>query len=401
MSDAADRPINRLAVVAILIALFGTIIGLGATDLVLPAVTVIPIELGGTQAEAQFILGAYIAGTSIGLILWGEAGAKFDQLKLLAISLLCFSVVSLISPLMPSVPALSVCRFVQGLFGAAAAVFAPVWIRAVLPERFVVQSFGLLASIESLTPAFAPVLGLWLLSALGWTSSFCLLGGLAFLTLIALLGVKLVQPNLKIVGARGSYKSLFANVHYLKYGISQAASLSGLLIFVFGMPSVTVHVLELEMSAFIMMQIIGIFCFILCANTSNLLVKRFGAETVILLGSSLSALAMLIMLVLAALGFDHFYAYVALFTLVNAGLGLRGPPGFNRALEVSDGNEARAAGLLLFAAFMLTAVGTAITAPFVEYRMHELLAVSFMVLAISPTLLVSITGKRLKNPGEP
>lgn len=401
MSDAADKPMNRLAVIAILIALVGTIIGLGAIDLVLPAITVIPIALGGTQAEAQFILGAYIAGTSIGLILWGEVGAKFDQLKLLVISLFCFSLVSFISPLMPSVPALTLCRFVQGLFGAAAAVFAPVWIRAVLPDRYIVPSFGLLASIESLTPAFAPVLGLWLLGLFGWTSSFYLLGALALLTLFALLGVKAIQPDLKVLGARGSYKSLVANVPYLKYGLSQAASLSGLLIFVFGMPAVTVHVLELKMSAFIMMQIIGIFCFILCANTSNLLVKRVGADTVILIGSFLSALAMLIMLAFAAYGIDHFYPYVALFTLVNAGLGLRGPPGFNRALQVSDGNEARAAGLLLFSAFMITATGTAATAPYVEYGMRELLAVSFIVLAISPLLLLSLSGSEPQKTGTP
>ncbi|MEM9670088.1 MAG: MFS transporter [Pseudomonadota bacterium] len=397
MSDAPDRAINGVAMIAILIALLGTIIGLAATDLVLPAVTVIPDVLGGTQAEAQFILGAYIAGTSIGLILWGEAGAKFDQLKLMMDSLLCFSFVSLISPYMPNTLALSTCRLAQGLFDAAPTVFAPVWIRAVLPERYVVQSFGMLASFESLTPAFAPILGLWLLSSFGWSSSFYLLGGLALITLLALIGVKTIHPSLKVVGARGSYVSLIRSAQYMRYGLSQAASLSGLLIFVFGMPAVTVHVFELKMSTFISMQVIGIVCFIFCANTATYLVARFSAEGVILVGSSLSALAMLLMWSLAAFGVGQFYVYVALLTLVNAGLGMRGPPGFNQALQVSDGNEARAAGLLLFSAFLLTAMGTAVTAAFVEFGMLELLAVSFGVLALSPAMLITLKRRGLEQ----
>eukprot|EP00903_Cladosiphon_okamuranus_P003179 g3177.t1 len=388
MSETPAQTLSVVSLIAILIALFGTIMGLAATDLVLPAITVIPDVLGGSQAEAQFVLGTYIAGTSIGLILWGEAGARVDQFKLMIGSLFCFSAVSLISPFMPSIPALSACRFVQGLFGAAPAVFAPVWIRSVLPEKYVVQSFGILASIESLTPAFAPVLGLWLLTAFGWSSSFYLLGGLALITLIALVAVTLSQPSLRIVGAKGTYASLVRNFSYIKYGLSQAASLAGLLIFVFGMPAVTVHVFELEMSAFIAMQVIGIFCFIVCANTASFLAKRFGAARMIFFGSSLSAIAMLMMCLLALAGGFEFYVYAALFTLVNAGLGLRGPPGFNQALQESDGNEARAAGLLLFAAFMITASGTALTAPYVEFGLSELLGVSFAVLALSPALLL-------------
>ena len=40
----------------------GTVLGLAGTDLILPAVPALPETLGGTQAVAQLVLAAFVAG---------------------------------------------------------------------------------------------------------------------------------------------------------------------------------------------------------------------------------------------------------------------------------------------------------------------------------------------------
>ena len=42
----------------------GSALGLAGTDLVLPAIPTLPEKLGGTQAMAQYVLAAYVAGVA-------------------------------------------------------------------------------------------------------------------------------------------------------------------------------------------------------------------------------------------------------------------------------------------------------------------------------------------------
>ena len=76
---------------------FGTILGIAGTDLVLPAIPTMPRELGGTPALAQMVLAAYAAGTLLGLLIFGELGARYSPRKLLVWSLGLFAVTSIVS----------------------------------------------------------------------------------------------------------------------------------------------------------------------------------------------------------------------------------------------------------------------------------------------------------------
>ena len=135
----------------------GTILGLAGTDLVLPAVPSLPETLRGSQAMAQLVLAAFVAGGCIGLLAFGELGARIDQRNLLVISLAAYALVSFACMAAPSLSVLVGLRFLQGLTGSAAAVFAPGMIRAMFSEEKAVGALGFMASIESLIPALAPV----------------------------------------------------------------------------------------------------------------------------------------------------------------------------------------------------------------------------------------------------
>ena len=174
----------------------GTILGLAGTDLVLPAVPSLPETLGGSQAMAQLVLAAFVAGGCIGLLAFGELGARIDQRNLLVISLAAYALVSFACMAAPSLSVLVGLRFLQGLTGSAAAVFAPGMIRAMFSEEKAVGALGFMASIESLIPALAPVLGVWLLLAFGWKSSFLALGilSLGVAALVAMLRHRLPAP---------------------------------------------------------------------------------------------------------------------------------------------------------------------------------------------------------------
>ena len=128
-------------------ALFGlvaasTILGIAGTDLVLPAVPSLPEALGSSIEKAQMVLAAYAVGTLVGLIAFGELGARHDPRRLMIWSLGLFTPASIAATLAPSMEWLIAFRLAQGAFGAGPAVFAPGFIKGIFAEDRAAAAIG-------------------------------------------------------------------------------------------------------------------------------------------------------------------------------------------------------------------------------------------------------------------
>jgi MFS family permease len=381
MASGVTRPQMSLALVVA-----STLLGLMGTDLVLPAVPSLPETLGGDPGAAQLVLASYLAGTAIGLLAFGALGDRFSTRSLFIASLLLTAASSIACALAPTIWSLVGLRAVQGAAAAGPAVFAPAVIRAMFDERRAVRAIGTLGSIESLAPALAPILGAWLLALGSWRLSFELMGALA-LTLAA---VNLALPMIPQASRRprGSYAGLLGDPVYLRYALSQAFVLGGLLVFVFGAPAVFVRSFGGTLNDFIVMQVIGVSAFILTANGSASLAARFGAERMITAGTGLAAAGATATLAYAIAGGTSALAVTALFVPVTLGLGVRGPPGFYRAVLASRGDDARGSALVILAIMAAAAGGTATIAPFIEYGLVPLASAAFVLEVAALACLV-------------
>lgn len=373
---------------AFILILCGTVLGIAGTDLILPAVPGLPAALGGTPAEAQLVLAAFVAGAGAGLLLFGELGARFDQPRLLAISLFAYAAASATAGQVGALDALIALRFVQGAAGAAAAVFAPGIIRAGFDPERAVRAIGLLGSIESIVPALAPVAGLWLLAWFGWQGAFDVIAILAFLLALAVAAMRDLFPRPARATRGGGYLVLLRDPVFLRYSLSQAFTLGGLLVFVFGAPVVITASLQGTLTDFVIMQVTGILFFAGGANLAGKLAARFGTETMILFGSALSALGALGILAYALAGGSWPLMLAIVFVPVNLGLGLRGPPGFLRAILASHGDDARGAALVILFILLTAALGTAAAAPFITEGLAPLAAFAAAISAGSVLCLL-------------
>lgn len=381
---------SRTLAFALIVA--GTVLGLAGTNLVLPALPSLPGVLGGTLEQAQLVLAAFVAGSACGLLLFGALGARFDQRALLIASLVAYGLISALAGTSGSLAMLIGLSFVQGAAGSAAAVFSPGMIRVLFGDDRAVSALGLLGSIESLTPAFAPVIGVWLLGAFGWNASFEVIGALALALAIATWAWRRQLPALVSHPSAGGYLDLLGDPTFLRYALSHALTLGGLLVVVFGAPTVFVATLGATLGDFIIMQMTGIATFIVAANMTGRLSQRFGSERLIWIGTTLSAAGALLMLVYALFGGDDTRVVTVLFVPFNLGLGLRGPPGFHRAVLAGRGDGARASALVVVAILATTAIGTACVAPFITLGLMPLAAASSM-LAVGAVMLLHFLPK--------
>lgn len=380
------RPASRYPLAFGLIA-SSTALGIAGTDLVLPAVPVLPNVLGGTIEKAQLVLAAFVAGAAVGLLVFGGLGTRFCQRNLLIGSLLAYALLSFLCSTSPDMDVLISLRFLQGASGAAAAVFAPGMLRQLYGDERAVGAIGLLGSIEALAPALAPIVGLWLIIHGGWQASFNTIGVLATSLAIAILLLPNALPE--VVGRRsvGGYRRLLVDAPFLRQALSHALTLGALLIIVFGAPTVFVGSMGGTMGDFVLMQMLGVAVFATTANLAGRLAGRYGAATLIWRGTLLTAAATLAILSYAVLGGGDIWVVIVLFLGLNAGFGLRGPPGFHAAI-VAAKDDARGAALVVVAILVAAALGTAVVAPFIG---QGLVAIASGAAAFSCAAVIMLT----------
>jgi predicted MFS family arabinose efflux permease len=362
--------------------------GLLGTDLVLPAVPQLPEIFDTTASSAQLVLAAYVGGACAGLLLFGSLSERVATGRLFAGSLIATCVLSLACGMAASIETLIFLRVLQGAAAAAPAVFAPALIKATFDERRAIRAMGLLGSMESLAPALAPLAGAGLLLLGGWQLSFFMLAVIAG-ALALVLGLSAQLPQ---VGRRpeGSYAALLRDVTFLRYALSHAFVLGGLLTFVFGLPAVIVRVLDGTMGDFVLIQMAAIAMFIVSANVADRAATRFGAERIILSGTALCAAGAAGQLLYALAGGSSLLIVLALFAPVNIGLGLRGPPGFYRAVVASHGDDARGAVLVTLCILAIASGGTVLAAPFIADGLFPLASIAFALHAAALVCLVTL-----------
>lgn len=397
-TTTSTRPGKTQALMACAAIISGTVLGLAGTDLVLPAVPALPQIFGTSIAASQLVMALYVAGTSIGLLVFGSLAGYIGRRRLFIGSLALFAITSGAAAFSPSIETLNIIRFLQGAAASGPAVLAPGLIRSLFSELGSIRAISAMGSIEALTPGLAPILGAWLFNQYGWQASFTITA----LLVAALLALMLVKPTLlPSIGTKensgpGSYKILLTNITYLRYAVGHALVLGGLLTFVFSAPAVIVETMGGTIEDFIIMQIVGVSIFIVAANVSGHLVKWFGVERVIWAGTFLALLGGTLLLGYALSGTNNPGHLKWLFWVLNVGLGVRGGPGFVRALSAARGDDDRASALLIFFITGVAAGGTAVVAPFIT---SGLVALTMTVFAIIlPSLLLMIFIKPLQAP---
>ncbi|WP_208179281.1 MFS transporter [Sinorhizobium medicae] len=391
--------VNASPALMFLLISFGTILGIAGTDLILPAIPAMPAALGGTAALAQMVLAAYAAGTLVGLLTFGELGARYSRRTLLVWSLSLFAVTSLLSAYAPTLEWLVILRFAQGAFGSAPAVFAPGFIHGLFPGDKAPSMFGRLGSIESLTPALAPIAGAYLMTVGGWQTSFFTLAGFAVLCAAGSWVYRQSLPHrAEARDIHQSYGSILSNGDFLRHGLSQALSLGSILTFVFGAPAVMTGALGMTIGSFILLQVCGIAFFILASNASNALARRYGTERMIMVGTGGLVFGFLLILLYTSLGGRSLAVLVPLWMTANGAFGIRGPIGFHQAIVASRGDHSRGAALVVAAILGITAGGTAAAAPFINIGWWPL-ALASSLAAILALLCLTLFGSTAKEEG--
>ncbi|MEM5389805.1 MFS transporter [Paraburkholderia phymatum] len=366
-----------------------TVVGTAGTDLVLPAVSGMPISLGCTLEQAQYVLAAFTAGAALGLYGFGELGARGNQRELLAGALGLYAGTSILCALSPTFGSLIGLRFIQGVTASCAAVFAPGMIRAIYGNGRAIAALGLLGSAQAIAAALAPVAGLWLVRAFGWRASFAVIATFAGMLAVATTTGRHLLPACSAnAGKEVGYARLLCSWAFMRQALSYALTVAALLVFVFGVPTVITNAMGGHLYDFIVLQVCGILCFIVANSTAAPLTRRFGASRLITGGTLISVSGGWLLSIYALAGGSNIWCVTTMVLLLDIGMGLRGPAGLHAAMLAADGDDARAASLVGIGVLALTAFATAMTAPFISVGLVAIALASAILAGTALVLLV-------------
>ena len=182
MRPAHSDPLRLIGILAALVAL-----GPLSIDLYLPALPAIAHSLAAPVGKVQLTIGSFLAGFCLGMLLYGPLSDRYGRRPLLLAGITLYVLASLACALATSAEQLIALRVLQAMGGGAGAVTARAIVRDLFPLARAPQVLSQLHLVTMIAPLLAPLLGGWLLLAVGWRALFAGLAGFGLLCLLLVL----------------------------------------------------------------------------------------------------------------------------------------------------------------------------------------------------------------------
>lgn len=195
-----------------------SIIGFLATDMYLPAFDTMRLDFGTSKSNIGASLTLFLGGFAIAQLLWGPISDKYGKPLAINLGLVLFAIASVGIFFTHNITLFLILRVIQAIGGCAAAVSWQALVIERYPEEKTKGVFASIMPLVALSPALAPLIGVYILEHLGWRYIFLILALIAFGLILYTLTIKSTQTSNEIEVAKNKVsKSYFSFFKYRKY----------------------------------------------------------------------------------------------------------------------------------------------------------------------------------------
>ena len=178
-----------------------------ATDMYLPALPVMQVDLGVSASVAQLTLTMTMLGMAVGQMLMGPLSDRYGRKRPLLLGMLGFTAAAVGCAAAESVPLFLAFRFLMGFSGASGIVISRAIARDVCKGPELTRFFAILMMVNGLAPVIAPVIGGQILLFSSWRGVFVLLIAVGLVQAGATLVYReTLAPERRIEGLAASFR---------------------------------------------------------------------------------------------------------------------------------------------------------------------------------------------------
>jgi DHA1 family bicyclomycin/chloramphenicol resistance-like MFS transporter len=227
-------PLNQLNISRHkLAAILGILVMVGpfAIDSIFPAFRILAADFNVPDTAIMQAISIYLVGYSLMSLLHGALSDAFGRKPIILIGLSVFLLASVGCALSDNLQELLIYRFIQGLSAGVGLIVGRAIIRDVYDGDDAQRMMSLVSMIFSIAPAFAPIIGGYLLVGFNWQAIFWFLVVLTFFMQVI---VSLFLPETHPVNKRIPFHPITLSKSYWSMGKSSAfrmLAFSGTLIF--------------------------------------------------------------------------------------------------------------------------------------------------------------------------
>ncbi len=361
----SDGRVNRLKIILILGAL--SALGPLTIDMYLPGWPIMTKEFGASTSAIQLTLTACLLGLAFGQLFIGSLSDTHGRRMPLLLSLIVYTIASILCAFAPNIWALVIFRFIQGFAGSAGLVISRACIRDLYSGTELTRYYAMVVLVMGVAPIFAPVIGGQLLHFFPWQGIFIALFFISiglFLIVLTSLPETLSKQRKSKGGLKNMvliFGSLCRNRIFMGYALTQGLMTASLFAYISGSSFVYQEVFGVSPQVFSILFGLNGFGYILATQIGGRLAGKVKETMLLYIGLGIGlfggSLFMLVVLISAGLPF----IIVSLFLIVSS-IGLVNPSCFSLAMQNQAGNAGSASALLglmpfLFGALVAPIVG--------------------------------------------
>jgi DHA1 family bicyclomycin/chloramphenicol resistance-like MFS transporter len=341
----------------------------------LPALPALSRELGATMSQTQLTLSTGILGLALGQVIAGPSSDALGRRRPLLIGVAAFALASLLCIIAPSVAALTVLRFVQGVAGAAGIAIALAIVSDLYAGSVQARVFSLLMLVSGLAPIIAPVIGSQLLAFTSWRGIFVILALIGIVLLLAVtfgLGETLPAARRQsggLVASLRAFRDLLLDRRFVGYAFASGFAFAAGIVYISVSPFILQNIYGVSPQRIGILFGINALGLVIMAQVGGKLVGRVSSQMLLAWGVAAIAIGATALLVVVLSGIGLVGILPSLFVII-ASLGLIAPNATTLALSNTStaGSAAALLGVLqltigAIAAPMVGLAGTATAVP--------------------------------------
>lgn len=169
--SADDRKVLVITTIMVLLGLLGT-------DLHLPALPQMALEMGSTQAMMQSSVSVFLLGVGLSALVWGPLSDKYGRKPIVLAGLVIALLGNLWSIVLSDIDLFLASRFVQGIgSGVCLSLSRVVLSDIVQGQRYAITS-AYVTLFTALSVVLGPFIGGAIQTAWGWRANFMLMAGI-------------------------------------------------------------------------------------------------------------------------------------------------------------------------------------------------------------------------------
>lgn len=385
---------TQVKATAFMISLLAALSAIGqfATNIYLPSLPSMTVELATEPSRAQLTLTVYLLVFAFTQLFYGPISDRFGRRPVLTWGILIFIAGSAVCALAPDIDMLILGRAVQALGGGACTVAARAVVRDSFDGTDLIRVMALIAVLFALVPALSPLIGALLQELHGWRLIFIVTAAagilVAFLMLTRLPETIVHRmPRFDIPNLVGSYGAVLTNRAFMRYAIPIGLTFIGMFAFFGGSPHTFINHLGISATEYGLYPPMASSGFVIGGIFVRQASRRMAPTRIAAIGYVGLLLACAFGLAMPLMGFVHKIWFVAAIVGFVTCMGIALPLSMSSALQIFPERAGTASATLGFLQMAGAGVGSALVAVYQED--HPILAYP-TIMVVSSVMALAV-----------